>query len=660
MENAQKQQKDNNKGQKNHRILTIVLIVIIILLLLGGIVPLLVAFISNQGVSQDVELIRNLNTALKLDKKEHRNMTEALDTAENAGYIVSRINAQKTNNEILWDSKNDVFVYLNTEKKALEYVGDSVSEAAKLTLTRGSDQPYLWSICEKVPAYNFSMYWNGKESDIPATIHTGFDAGKTEITKPIHYVNTTGGAQNVVIRTNSYESVTTIEAPLDTVHHYGQARRVDIKSIAWDSYHEYGDVKLIKVASGHILINNESQIDGIHFEAKDSNNDGVNDQFEKIIIEVADNTEIPTFYRDPVSIDPNGTLVCEIKQNSDSEFVWLAKQGVYEQIQVSDTEEGEKTWVSTSDATGLTKKVSNDIANILDYGAEINQETRDIVVEEGEKAEDYVTDKGQSSEDTEIIIDAETKVQAIVSNRPVTGEDVFDLYVNAIYADKALADKAYTFKAYSDAESVYVDAFLNASENGKPVFTNHIEDYSNQEKINKALAILETEKGEEARRVVEDLLNDKLPYINYLVDFEVSFDKDIKAGSVALGGYYAAFSENFYNGNWIGFGVSDFDENNNPIDLKANKPMRLMETAYQFTGNPDFRMNYGAILGYVKVFDCGYANLSDENEGTVLTVTLKIYETDENGTKTGKQIECGTYTETLGKVSEANKSLKTR
>ena len=64
-----------------------------------------------------------------------------------------------------------------------------------------------------------------------------------------------------------------------------------------------------------------------------------------------------------------------------------------------------------------------------------------------------------------------------------------------------------------------------------------------------------------------------------------------------------------------------------PFNIKANEEFRMLDTAYLATENTVFKMNYAAICGWVKEFNCGIGNLSKDNLGTKATITLKIYET---------------------------------
>jgi len=655
---SNKENKDNNR---KHRIIEISLIVIIILLLFAAVLPLSIVASRNKGVAKDAELISNLNTALRNDREkyhnEHRTMTDALGAAERNGYIVSQINANKTNNEILWDSKNDVFVYYNDSLGDVEYIASSVESKNRISAKNANQVYYLWKICENKPSLNYSMYWVGAEADIPSILTSGFDAGKNEVTRDLYYKNESP-AQEVTIRTNSYLCNLTIKAPNDTVHHYGQAKVINVKSVAKHSYYEYGATALINIDSGRCVITGESSIEGIHFNAMDTNDDGINDAFDEIIIDISGTDgNVPTFYRDPVNISEQGTLVCLVEETNSESYIWLQMEGIYEQISYSSTMTGERSWVNTSESSDDTKQLSNDISNVADYGnITINDDTREISVEEGKTVEEFIEDAGKTAEETEQIIEVKTNIKAYVEEDITTPNDLADLYFNTQYIDSAFVDKAYRFKAYSAEEETIIDAFLNAKSNGKNIFTNNIDDYANEEKIQLALNVVESELGLDAKNKAADLLTKKSPYFRWLADYEVSFSKEIEVGSVALMGHYAAFADTFVNGKWVGFGVADYQEGEF-VNLAANKPIRLLDAAYDVTHNEDFHMNYAAICGYVRTFSCGFANLDEANYDTTITVTLNLYEVDEFGNETGNKLECGRYTEKLSHISAGNQAL---
>ncbi len=120
-------------------------------------------------------------------------MQSALDVAVEGGYIVARINAKATGNEILWDSVADAFCYLNDGK--VEYTPDVTGKKAK-----DNEKYKLWKI-DSVPSDVFSTYlYNiGGKTEFN-DVKTGIDVGNETVTS-ISYVGN-DSAQDVVIRTN--------------------------------------------------------------------------------------------------------------------------------------------------------------------------------------------------------------------------------------------------------------------------------------------------------------------------------------------------------------------------------------------------------------------------------------------------------------------------
>ena len=67
----------------------------------------------------------------------------------------------------------------------------------------------------------------------------------------ISYTNS-GNAQTVTIYTDG--GTLTVNAPNDTVHHYGEANFVNITAIAGNSFHEFGKVDVLSIEKGRVVI----------------------------------------------------------------------------------------------------------------------------------------------------------------------------------------------------------------------------------------------------------------------------------------------------------------------------------------------------------------------------------------------------------------------
>ncbi|MGN1067249.1 MAG: type II secretion system protein [Candidatus Fimimonas sp.] len=238
----------NKKTKKGFTIVELVIVIAVIAILAAVLIPTFSNVIKKANKAVDTQLIRNLNTALALDGKVHKTMQSALDAAADGGFDVGKISSKISENEILWDSVNDVFCYLNEGN--LEYVPNSVTAAEALP----ANSYKLWIISDTIDDV-YSTYYIGNDTVIATS--KGFDAGKKEDITSVTYNNESGVAQDVVIRTNS--GILTVNAPLDTVNHYDSVKAVAISSIADHSYHEYGTVDgEISIKEGHLVLESGS------------------------------------------------------------------------------------------------------------------------------------------------------------------------------------------------------------------------------------------------------------------------------------------------------------------------------------------------------------------------------------------------------------------
>ena len=241
-----------------------VIVIAVIAILAAVLIPTFTGIIKKANISADTQLVRNLNTALAEDKAingEHKTMQSALDAAVEGGYIVARINAKATGNEILWDSVADAFCYLNDGK--VEYTPDVTGEKAKDT-----EQYKLWKI-DSVPSKVFSTYlYNIGETTTFNDVKTGIDVGNETVTS-ITYVGN-DSAQDVVIRTNSINTKLTINAPQDDIKHVGLVGDVIIEAVASTSYVEAGKVNgYISLQRGNLVLSPAAEVFAVVVEPVD-------------------------------------------------------------------------------------------------------------------------------------------------------------------------------------------------------------------------------------------------------------------------------------------------------------------------------------------------------------------------------------------------------
>lgn len=155
-----------------------------------------------------------------------------------------------------------------------------------------------------------------------------------------------------------------INAPSDSVDHYGLVGVVNIEKIASSSYHEHDTANLIQVANGRVALESGSDVSKIHLTAIGGN-------FDNITVAKANGVEMPDFSRDPVEIPTEGKLVVALQDGTETitestelDYVWLTAVGIYEQVTLGTASAAGTDYAATSNnATQEQKTTAQQIAN---------------------------------------------------------------------------------------------------------------------------------------------------------------------------------------------------------------------------------------------------------------------------------------------------------
>ncbi len=240
----------NSNKKRGFTIVELIIVIAVIAILAAVLIPTFSSLINKSLVAADESLVRNLNEALAMDvTNPHNTMTDALKATKENGFDVSKINARASTDgqkhEILWDSRNDCFVY----KK-----GDEINYIPKSN-TKGDATPVeLWHIAnDGTLSEKYSNYLAAGTYAAKLDIKTGLDVGEHKEVTKVNYTNT-NGKQDVVIRTNG--GTLTVIAPEDTIRHYGNLAIADIQAVDDSCYYEHGIVGTLSIRSGAAIIDN--------------------------------------------------------------------------------------------------------------------------------------------------------------------------------------------------------------------------------------------------------------------------------------------------------------------------------------------------------------------------------------------------------------------
>lgn len=257
-----------NKNRKGFTIVELVIVIAIIAILAAVLIPTFASLIQKANISKDTQVIRNLNTAIATATEKPETMRDALKIAAEAGYLVDKINAAANGNDILWDSENKVFCYMNAETGAVAYIPETKVDNAKVA------KHQFWKVYDEkhpVPATNdqtYSVYWAGTAAPKVTAYKVGFDAGNCTEALTITYTNTnTEVEQNVMFYMNGGK-LTVDDKTTSTQSLYGFVAEADITT-GNECFYVYGTVAKATVNAGTVIAKKNSIL-VVDSAAKDS------------------------------------------------------------------------------------------------------------------------------------------------------------------------------------------------------------------------------------------------------------------------------------------------------------------------------------------------------------------------------------------------------
>lgn len=260
--------------RKGFTIVELVIVIAVIAILAAVLIPNISNLVKKANASADESLVRNLNTALSMDVEKHQTMDAALEAAKtNGGYDLTTIVTKNKDNKILWDSKNDCFVYMKKGASKPTYLPNT----QEVKDVKDWD---LFEIVDAVPGLNdqkYSIYLAGNTFNEDVNVSVGFDAGKNTNIPSVTYTAKEGAAgRSLIFNTASENTALVLNGKTgdsgDTLYHYGFGAFAEV-SCGNKSFYEYGSLTGNIVAkAGHIVAkskNNENAAAAIIVMTKD-------------------------------------------------------------------------------------------------------------------------------------------------------------------------------------------------------------------------------------------------------------------------------------------------------------------------------------------------------------------------------------------------------
>ena len=356
---------------------------------------------GNADVSSS--LLEKINTKLAnkeiVDGSKNVNMYEAVNDLAGVATV-----AQIKANNYVWGADEDLFYEaagVTTKQYKYFKVYDATNVPAKADQT-------------------FSIYADGSGWTSLELKGVGFDAGSVEGMTAVSYEGAASARENI-IRTNG--GTLTINASQDVIHHYGDTNYINIIAVAGNSYHENGNVGIVEISNGRLVLEKESDVARIHLSKSTIATEEV---FNDITIAKDSSVEMPVFSRDPIEIPDEGKLVVALqdgtKADEDKDYVWLTAIGVYEQVVVSDQKESlaaedAKNSYAAETGSNEQKDAAQQIANNI--SVQIGEEKYEVKAERNLQGEWEYKLEGETQEKTEAVAEYEVTVTEDVQEQPV-------------------------------------------------------------------------------------------------------------------------------------------------------------------------------------------------------------------------------------------------
>ena len=224
----------NKRLRKAFTLVELVVVIAIIAILSTVSVVTYFGITNSAKKSVDDTLIAELNKCLQLDETingKPNTPSEALEVVEENGFTVEKMTPTQDKKEIVWHQTTNKF----------ELVDEITENTTDVTTWR--------FLSDYTDNHGYSVYLKEGNEATSLDITTGLDVGKNYNVSTINYVGT-DTAKSVSIRTNDNDTTLNINAIKDSVKHYEKVGKVNISSVAPNSYHEFGEVQ------GNIELNN--------------------------------------------------------------------------------------------------------------------------------------------------------------------------------------------------------------------------------------------------------------------------------------------------------------------------------------------------------------------------------------------------------------------
>ena len=241
------------KLRRAFTIVELVIVIAVIAILAAVLIPTFTSLIQKANQSNDTTNVKNMNTILTAAEAtdgKAETMYDAVQIIKEGGYDLSKLTPTGEGYDIVWDQEYNRLALVND--------GEVIFSDSQVS----SEKWKLWIVTDEQITTDYSVYLSDNFSGDSYTATAGVDVGDCE---GVNVTINAEGAKDLKVRTNG--GTLTVNAPDSTVSHYEAVDTANITAVANNSYHEYGTVSRVSVASGHVEFMGGSSVKEIYVQA---------------------------------------------------------------------------------------------------------------------------------------------------------------------------------------------------------------------------------------------------------------------------------------------------------------------------------------------------------------------------------------------------------
>lgn len=279
------------KLRRAFTIVELVIVIAVIAILAAVLIPTFTSLIQKANVSNDTQIVREMNTALSMGEADGRpeDMGDVLDVlSEYGGFDMAKFNPSTDGYLYVWEKTSNQILLMDDKGAVAFNVKDYDESNWELyvpvanTETAGAICAYVTEVGVYVTqdlTYDFNL-----KNVVPFQVADG----KT-LTGNVTMVGTNAITTSV---SGNIVGTLTIDNAKAEVSHEGTVNAVEIKAVKSSSYHEYGTVKeSFAVSNGRVVIEESANVSQISVPADATNVKIQSNSLQNIVV-VAESSDV--------------------------------------------------------------------------------------------------------------------------------------------------------------------------------------------------------------------------------------------------------------------------------------------------------------------------------------------------------------------------------